>query len=467
MPDKILLDQQVEDRFFRCLFEYQDNIFAIIHDRIEAKHFSTIIKSRVWNVLRHHYQEHEEVLAVDALYIELKRKYKLRDDAIKPFRMFIQRVMKLPCPQWGWIVSRIDQWVREVKLQKALYTAREAIDNSDVSSAEEMLLRTLREGGINTTASTSIFDMSVEDISDVTDDKHLFCCPTRIYALDKVIKGLYRKELFVIMSSLNVGKSFACVHLAISALIEGKGVMWITLEMTTQKVMTRFFQSIAGVPKPRESELSRVVNVWNDEWSERSDKMKRHTTLNGKNIHTKLGFLKQYGGRLRIAEYNSDEATISDIEREVLMFDAVHEKMPDLVIVDGLHDLHHDQRFGRSSYAKAAKDLRSLASNFDLSVVATHQANREGMRADVLDAYHTSESLGIMQTADTAISLNQSDAEQKLGTLRVFVMRARGTEKWNMIKVYQLLDIGQFCIGSSVMTKEQIEAMKNGELDNE
>ena len=89
--------------------------------------------------------------------------------------------------------------------------------------------------------------------------------------------------------------------------------------------------------------------------------------------------------------------------------------------------------------------------------VTTHQANRSAVHSNLVGVEHVGESFAIMQTADTAISLNQTKQEHDLGTFRIKVMRARGSRKGDVIKVWQNLDVGQFSQASYLLPPEEDE----------
>ena len=119
-----------------------------------------------------------------------------------------------------------------------------------------------------------------------------------------------------------------------------------------------------------------------------------------------------------------------------------------------LSNRNRDYRHGLND---AIKELRAIAEEYDCSVVATHQGNRQAMDARTITARHVGESLGVMQTADTAISLNQTNDEYQLAKMRIFIMRARNQRKWGLIEILQNLEIGQFCQASVILNKEEQE----------
>ena len=62
-----------------------------------------------------------------------------------------------------------------------------------------------------------------------------------------------------------------------------------------------------------------------------------------------------------------------------------------------------------------------------------------------------------MQVADTGISLNQTKAENSLGKMRMNIMRARGSQKFGIIDIWQNLDLAQFCLASKLDTSVPVD----------
>jgi hypothetical protein len=154
------------------------------------------------------------------------------------------------------------------------------------------------------------------------------------------------------------------------------------------------------------------------------------------------------------------------------MFDATFGKPPDVIVVDGLLDIKNhagsDSRQKQSGLSDIAKELRRLASEYNAGVITTHQGNRDSLTADIVGVEHTGEALAIMQIADTAITLNQTKAEEQMGMLRVFIARARNQKKWQMIRIWQNIPIGQFCQASELVeaTYEDDEEEEESSMSN-
>jgi replicative DNA helicase len=452
-----LIDQTLEDRFFKALLSH-GRLIHLVKDRMRGQYFSTQTKAKLFTVIDQFVTEYGTLPTTDTLTIELNEK--CDQHTAKLIQRLLVRLERLPVPEWGWIIGRINKWVKTIELRKALYEAAVLIDDNQLQVAQERVLKVIRAGGIEEAKSSNILQTGVDGITDYVMEKDLFCTPTRIYALDVVIKGLYRQELCVIMAPLNVGKTWAVIHLAIAALISGLSVLYVSLEMGRVKVIQRMFQNIAGAVAPDSlQELEREVELWTESFQSKTPAQAR-SLLDVSKVARHLGYLKNYGGTLAVESYPSGTVTTGEVEREILVFDAMFNKPPDVVIVDGLTDLglgsgssSGDGR--RLGLADATRDLRRMAIQHNAAVVVTHQSNRPGLVAEIVEAVHTGEALAILQIADLGISLNQNRAEYILGKMRAFVMRARGKKKWVMIEMFQSLDIGQFCLTSRIMNQEE------------
>lgn len=470
-----LIDQKVEDRFFKALLSH-DRLIHLVNKRMKEEYFSTQVKAKLFSTICKFVGEYGSLPTIDNLVVELEGKWD--SHSAKLVQRLLLKLEQLPVPEWGWVVGRVDRWIKTIEFRKALYEASLLIDDKQLVAAQDKVLRVIRTGNIEESKTFDVLRTTADGIADYVMEEDLFCSPTRVYALDSVIKGLYRQELCIIMAPLNVGKTWALVHLAVAALISGLPVLYISLEMGRVKVIQRIFQNIAGVVAPDSStEVSREVELWTDAFQGK-EPLEVRSLLDVGKVSKHVGYLKNFGGILSVEAYPSGTMTTGDIERQVLTFDAVFNRPPGLLLVDGLTDISlTGGRRGASDWRRvglteATRELRRIGIQNNMAVVATHQSNRPGMVAEIVEAVHTGEALAILQIADLGISLNQTRAEHALEKMRLFVMRARGKKKWVMIEMFQSLGIGQFCLASRVMgpdewsgSAEESESSKDHQLD--
>lgn len=448
----VLLDQRIEDRYIRAILGYPE-LLAITADMLSEEHFATSVKAKLYGAITFYWREFKSIPTPDMLTMTIDELY--REEQARLVNRIATRILELPLPEWKWIVTKIDEKVRTIKLQKALFNASELLLGGEVKNAEAALADAIRSGGIIAKEATNDLDLTHADIHELARNKDSFCCPTRIYALDDYLRGLFRKELFVVMAPMNVGKSWAMVHLAASALISAKHVLYVTLEMSKERVLQRVLQNISGTYAPKnDDDHEKVFEIWNEEWDDKEE-YKATSLLNTITVHKNVKILQKFGGMLSVKEYPSGVATVAMIEKEISLYDVTFGKLPDVIIVDGLLDIKFsgstDLSRQRLGLTQVARELRRIAAEYNAAVVTTHQANRDAIAAKVVGTQHTGESIGIVQVADTGISLNQTKAENELGKMRVSIMRARNQKKWGLFEIWQNLNIGQFCQASKLI----------------
>ena len=450
MKDDIsILDQGLEDRLFRAILAYP-KVLPLLVGTLKEENFSSQVKARLYHSFESYYLIYKSVPNPDLLLVTIEELY---PDQLPPILGLLKRIVELPAPEYDWIVSKLDLFIKTIQLQKAIYESSKILKEGNYTESVAKLTKTITRGGLLHESSNSELELDRAAIRGVVEDENVVCCPTRIYALDRLVRGIYRKELFMVMSPLNVGKSWFMVHTAISGLISGKHVLYLTLEMSRKKVLQRFLQAVSStVKQKREDEIERDIKLWDKEFTSKSVEGKAPTLLQVDFVKTHLDYLKNYGGCLSIGEYYSGQCTVQDIERAIAVYDVSFGKTPDMILVDSLAEMKigggFDPSHRRLGLTEIVRDLRRVAQEYNCGVVITHQANRQSITAKVVGSQHTGESLGIIQVADTAVSLMQTKEEYELSKMRIHVMRSRSEKKWGSVELYQNLDTGQFCLAS-------------------
>lgn len=456
-----LLDQQLEDRFFKALLEY-DKLIGLADGQLEAESFSTQQKANLFKAICFYHKEFGGLPTRDLLLLTVEEMFSKEQVVLT--RRYLSKLDEIPVPDWDWIINRIDRVIKAITLHKAFFEGSTQLKEGNLQQAEDRVLRAIRTAGLHAPAVRNSLDLDNEEIYEIVAQEGQVATFWRIPALDRITGGVQKQQLLVIMAPLNVGKTWAVQHLTHWGLIGSPklgiqpcGILYLTLETTKPVVYKRIFQMITGLLDPRhEDDFRRESEVWVEKWSKK-EIVTAETLFNIGLISRKLEYLRGKGGFLKLEYYPAGECGIKEIEHEIMMFDVAKGKPPDMVIVDGLTDmkLGVDPRETRHGFAAVAKSLRSLAHEHNLAMVVTHQGNRESISAEIVGVEHTGEALAIMQTADTGISLNQTYAEYLEHKMRLFIMRARGAKKWVEIEMWQNLAMGQFHQASRIKKREE------------
>ena len=197
-------------------------------------------------------------------------------------------------------------------------------------------------------------------------------------------------------------------HVASSALIEGKNVLYITLEMAEEKIAERIdanllnvnIQDITDLPKPM--------------------------------FDTKVEDLaKKTQGTLIIKEYPTASAHCGHFKSLLNELALKKSFRPDIIFVDYLN-ICASSRYRANgnvnsySYIKAiAEELRGLAVEANLPIVSATQTTRSGYGSSDVELTDTSESFGLPATADLMFALISTEELETLNQIMVKQLKNR------------------------------------------
>ena len=278
-----------------------------------------------------------------------------------------------------------------------------------------------------------------------------FLCPTEIDALDGIIQGYKRSELFLWVAPSNCGKSWFLVHGAKTALTHGLNVVYYTLEMSAENTQARIAMSLAGLRRDESSEGKQKVLTYFD--GTQLDITERKSILSDTQTLTcAKDFWKHKGGNLFVVPFIDSRCTVGHIENHLMQMEIRQGIVPDIIFIDYADKLVADRKFDKEQDAidHVFKDLRSLCLTRNIGGVTASQANREGFDARRVNLKHISKSIGKIQEPDIVATLSRTDAEYRDNTLRIYLAKTREGERSVEIEVKQLFDIGGVCLESRI-----------------
>ena len=228
---------------------------------------------------------------------------------------------------------------------------------------------------------------------------------TFIPELDKILHGgIHPGELNIVMAPTGVGKSIFLVNMAFAALWQQKKVLFITLEMSPEKVGIRLDIRFTGIPY--------------DELCTRQAELKG-----------RLEIFKEQTNKLVLKKFPSAMATVDDFRALLLNLGRVQGFVPDLVIVDYLDIIKpHGLNAVESPYiaqGQISKELRGLASEFDLCLWTATQSNRGSVDKNVLTIADKADSFRAVADADVLIGLMRTPEEVTENTARLSLAKVR------------------------------------------
>jgi len=205
-----------------------------------------------------------------------------------------------------------------------------------------------------------------------------------------------------------VGKSLFMCHCAAAAISQGHNVLYITLEMSEEKIAERIDANLLNVTM---DELHVIP---------KDDYVRKFASVRNK-----------VQGKLIIKEYPT--ASASTLHFRALLNELALKKnfRPDIIFIDYLNICSSARiKAGGSvnsyTYIKAiAEELRGLAVEFKLPVVSATQTTRSGYSNSDVDLTDTSESFGLPATADFMFALITNEELEGLNQIMVKQLKNR------------------------------------------
>ena len=220
--------------------------------------------------------------------------------------------------------------------------------------------------------------------------------------------GLPNKTLNVALAGTGVGKSLFMCHCAAANLTRGLNVLYITLEMSEERIAERIDANL--------------LNVTIDELE-----------LMTKNAYdSKLSSLREKtNGKIIIKEYPTAGAGSANFRHLLNELKLKKGFTPDIIYIDYLNIcMSSRMKYGANvnSYTlvKAiAEELRGLAVEYDVPIVTATQTTRSGYTNSDLGLEDTSESFGLPATADFMFALISTEELVSLNQIMVKQLKNR------------------------------------------
>ena len=353
--------------------------------------------------------EYNEVPTREILSIEVEKRKDINEDSFKQISQVIS-YLEDDVVEFEWLVDTTEKWCRDRAIYLALMESIALADGKDEKKDR---------GAIPTILSDALavsFDSHVghDYLLDYEaryesyhrkEDKIEF----DLEYFNKITKGgLPNKTLNIALAGTGVGKSLFMCHVASSALLGGKNVLYITLEMAEEKIAERIDANLLDVNIRDLVELPRQV------FDTKVSKVAAKTQ-----------------GTLIIKEYPTASAHSGHFKS--LLNDLALKKSfrPDIIFIDYLNICASSRYRGAIgvnsySYIKAiAEELRGLAVEAEVPIVSATQTTRSGYSSSDVDITDTSESFGLPATADLMFALISSEDLEGLGQIMVKQLKNR------------------------------------------
>ena len=205
-----------------------------------------------------------------------------------------------------------------------------------------------------------------------------------------------------------VGKSLFMCHCAAANLMDGKNVLYITLELAEERVAERIDANLLDIP------IGELATVPDDMYFKRMDRVKQKCK-----------------GKLIIKEYPTASAGSANFRHLLNELKIKKNFVPSIIYIDYLNictssRIKQGANVNSYTYIKAiAEELRGLAVEFNVPIFSATQTTRSGFSSSDVGLEDTSESFGLPATADFMFALITSEELASLGQIMVKQLKNR------------------------------------------
>ncbi len=226
---------------------------------------------------------------------------------------------------------------------------------------------------------------------------------------DKITKGgLPNKTLNIALAGTGVGKSLFMCSFASNVLLQGKNVLYITMEMAEERIAERIDANLLDTPIQDIMEIPRPM------------------------FETKMcGIKKKTQGKLFIKEYPTASAHSGHFDALIKELQLKKDFNPDIIFIDYLN-ICSSSRYRAGSNVNSytvvkaiAEELRGLAVKYEVPIVSATQTTRSGFGSSDVSLTDTSESFGLPATADLMFALISNDELDQMGQIMVKQLKNR------------------------------------------
>ena len=399
---------KVEFLILRNLLFNEDYVRKVI-PFIKSEYFDDSNQKIVFEEIREFVNTYNKPVTKEALNIEIEKRTDVNDSSFKEILSMVDSFDD-DIVEFNWLVSTTEKWCRDraiyLALMESIYIADGKDEKKNADSIPSILSDALAVSFDAHVGHDYLLDYEKRYESyHKKEDK----IPFDLEFFNKITKGgLPNKTLNIALAGTGVGKSLFMCHVASSALLQGRNVLYITLEMAEERIAERIDANLLNVLIQEISELPKVMF---------------------ENKVTNLA--KKTQGTLIIKEYPTASAHAGHFKSLLNELAIKKSFKPDIIFIDYLNICSSSRFRGGSnvnSYTlvkSIAEELRGLAVEFNVPIVSATQTTRSGYGSSDVELTDTSESFGLPATADLMFALISTEELEQLGQIMVKQLKNR------------------------------------------
>jgi len=355
--------------------------------------------------------KYNKLPTLDTFKIEVDQSTKFNDEQYAHAMEILPNIFTGERSDEKWLEDTTEKWCQDRAIHNAIMESISIIDGKHKTLTKNALPELLQKA-LAVTFDPSVGHDYIEDVEQryefYHEDEDRISFDLEYF--NTITKGgLPNKTLNICLAGTGVGKSLFMCHVAGNVLVQGRNVLYITMEMAEERIAERIDANLLNVP------LDQIQHV-----------SKPMLTSKVEEISSKTN------GKLIIKEYPTGAAHAGHFRALLNELKLKKNFVPEMIFIDYLNICASSRMKGMGgainsyTYIKAiAEELRGLAVEFDVPIVSATQTTRSGYTSSDPGLEDTSESFGLPATADLMFALVSSEELEQLGQVMVKQLKNR------------------------------------------
>lgn len=364
---------------------YDDDYCRGVVPHIELRYFEEESHKVIYKAFSDYIGKYNKRPSADALSIMVNKREDISDDVYQEAitRIKAYESKKHDLNDRDWLTDETEAWCKNRSIVLAIQRSVLIMRGEDKELTENALPDLLQKA-LAVSFDTSIGHDFLDDAECRFDFYHedLERIPFDIEYFNQITKGgTPNKTLNIIMGGTGGFKSGTMCHMAAANLFAGKNVLYITMELSEERVAERIDANML------DCEIDDLKDLSREEYIRKIQKIRENTV-----------------GRMVIKEYPTASAHAGHFRHLLRELELKKNFKPDIIYLDYLNICASSRcRGGENSYTlvkSIAEEIRGLAVEFDVPIWSATQTNRSGYADSDVGLENTSESFGLPATAD-------------------------------------------------------------------
>lgn len=351
--------EKVETTILRNLIFNEEYVRKVL-PYLKIEYFQDYAQKVIFFEIFSFVSKYNKLASKEALLIEVDNRTDLNETSYKEVISTIESLEDSPA-ELQWLIDTTEKWCRDRAIYLALMESIQIADGNDEKKNRDSIPSILSD------ALAVSFDNHIgHDYLNDYEERYEFYqkkeekIPFDLEYFNKITKGgLSRKTMLILMASTGAGKSLALCHMASSVLLQGKNVLYITMEMSEEKIAERIDANLLNVDIKDLPDLPKSV------------------------FDNKVNsIVKKTQGSLIIKEYPTASAHVGHFKSLLNELALKKSFVPDFLIVDYMNicsSSRYKNNIAGNSYGyikSIAEELRGLAVEFNVPLATATQVNR-------------------------------------------------------------------------------------------